>query len=616
MTTIETPIEITYLPSRLRADFTGKLAEATADTIEQNEQNFLSRSLAAFAIHKLAGCSLNDAADSVVDGCGDGGIDALYHSPSTHYLWVVQSKFIANGRGEPSLGDVTKFKAGLENLLQGNFTAFSMNEAWRRIIPRLQQIFRDGALQVRAILVYSGIHLVSEDRKWLFEDLTRRFSPDSDYLQVQHCNLTTIHDWMTGADEGPGVPKVEITLQKPGWVKDPYETIYGLLPIHNLAQLYNNFGKRLIVANIRAYKGATEVNQQIATTIRDEPEHFFYLNNGLTAYCERLDVHNLDRANAESKRITAYGFSIINGAQTLGAIAKCVTVPPATASVGYVFMKIISLERCSEEQEFAERITYSSNFQNQIGSRDFAAMDEAQERIANQLMLSGINYHFKDDAEAPKPDESNFTLDEATTALACLIQLPDCDFVARTLANRRSLWSFEEIYLPDQINRSRYSHIFRQDRSARTVWRAVQTQRAVIQTMQASARPSNGARKAFYENARWLVLNIIFLKLRSEHGDALALTPQELTDISAKTQDVAEILWDVCEAKGYVSRRVEAGGGEIYETTRHFRSVFSMASDCQLLRAGTLASINAPAAVHNQSGTGENTLSPPQGSIL
>lgn len=593
--TVESPIEMLYLPENLRVLFAGQLPEAAFGTQEERERNFLSRALAAYAVHKLAGASVHEAVASIVDGGGDGGIDAVFHAANTHTLWVVQSKFIGTGRGEPDLGDVTKFKVGLENLLQGNFGAFNANAAWNNLIPQLRAVFGDGALQVRAMLVYSGINLISEDRRLLFEDLKHRFSPDTDYFDVRLCGLTTIHDWLTGADQGPGVPEIDLTLLKPGWVRTPYETVYGLLPLAELANLYTQHGRRLIAANIRAYKGNTAVNEQILHTTIEEPEHFFYLNNGLTAYCERLEVNNLDRANAEQKRIKGYGFSIVNGAQTLGSVAQSLAAAPAPAPEGYVFLKIVSLERCQDDREFAERITRSTNFQNQIGLRDFVALDDQQETIANQLTLSGINYHYKQDAEAPSPDATNFTLEEATTACACLAQQSDCDFCARVLASRQSLWSLDEIYPPEQFLRSRYSQVFRPDRSARTVWRAVQVQRLVIKAMQDNARASSGVRKAFFENARWMVLNVVFLKLRPEQGDALTLTSDEEAGVTRAAVEYAEAMLEVCEANGFVSRRANAPSGmEPYEQARHFRSIFSAAGDCQVLRNGLLARLAQP----------------------
>ncbi len=540
-------------------------------------------------MNRLAGCTLDEAARSVVDGGGDGGIDAVWHSPTSHKLWLAQSKFIRDGRGEPALGDVAKFKTGLENLLQGNFAAFETNAAWKALIPKLQATFSDGALEVRAVLVYSGTATVSEDRRRMFEDLRVRFAPDGDYLQIQTCNLTTIHDWITGADQGPGIPEVDLKLLKPGWLKGPYETLYGLIPLADIAELYRRCGTQLVAANIRAYKGRTEVNEHIALAVKEEPQHFLYLNNGLTAYCHRLEVNNLDRANAEEKRVRAFGFSIVNGAQTLGSIASAVPNPPATPPDGMVFVKLISLERCEDDLGFAERITRSTNFQNQIGERDFVALDEQQERIANQLVLSGIAYHYKEGEDTPAPDATNFTLDEATTACALMASGPDCDFCARVLANRRSFWSFDEVFPVTDLYRSRYAKIFRPDLSARTIWRAVQVQRAVKAAMRTG---ETGIRKEFFENSRWLILSAIYVRLRPQLGDALTLTAAETAEQTTAAQDYAERLWTVCQTKGFVSAR--AGGG--WEAPRHFRSVFSAAGDCQQLRGGLLASLDAQAA--------------------
>lgn len=297
----------------------------------------------------------------------------------------------------------------------------------------------------------------------------------------------------------------------------------------------------------------------------------------MTAYCTRLEVYHLDRANVEQKRVRALNFSIVNGAQTLGTVAKFFNAAETPTMDGFVFLKIISLERC-EDEDFAQRITHSANFQNQIGARDFVALDPQQERIRAQLQPSGVNYHYKDGDDAEE-NEDNFTLREATRALACLEQDASCDLCARAVANLKSLWSEEAVYPETEILRSRYARIFRPDRAARTVWRAVQAQRLVVEKMRDEGRGSAGLRKAFFENARWLVLNILLLKLRPELGNDLALSREENAAIVAKTLEIAEALWQVCEEKGYVSE------------ARHFRSVFGSATDCQGLRNATLVKL-------------------------
>lgn len=60
----------------------------------------------------------------------------------------------------------------------------------------------------------------------------------------------------------------------------------------------------------------------------------------------------------------------------LGSISSAIPNQPAQSPEGLVFLKVISLERCENDLSFAERITRSTNFQNQIGERDFVALDE------------------------------------------------------------------------------------------------------------------------------------------------------------------------------------------------------------------------------------------------
>lgn len=580
---VEVPLEIEHIRTKLRADYTGSIPEATAGTPVEREANFLTRAVAAFSIQMLAPASIDESAREIVDGGGDGGIDAIFFKAETHTLWVIQSKFHQNGRGEPDLGGVTKFKEGLENLLSGNFAVFQENQTFATAIPVIQTAFADPILKVRAVLVYTGLHPVSEDRRRALENLRTRFSANSDYLEVQFCDLYRIHSWIRHTSQG--VTELSLTLLKPGWVTKPYETVYGLLPLADLAAVYQEHGKKLVEANIRDFKGDTEVNEEILATVTNEPNHFFYLNNGLTAYCDRLEINNLDRADAEKKRIKAFGVSVVNGAQTMGAVSKFAFDPNVTRP-GHVFVKVISLENCSED-EFSKRITRSTNFQNQIGAQDFVSLDDQQALIASTLELSGIYYHYRESDDRPVSDATNFTLVEATTACASLVHEASCDLCSRILANRKSLWSFEDVYPATESYRSRYLRVFRPDRSARTVWRAVQINRLVVAALRSA---ESGVRREFFENCRWLLLNVVFLRLHLEQGDALGLSADEAASVTQATQEYSEKLWAVCESKTFVSY-VDGG----WKSPRHFRSVFSSASDCSNLRSGLLAAL---AAVH------------------
>jgi hypothetical protein len=582
--TVEVPLELGHVVARLHSDFDQRLPAGTGTTADEREKHLLTRALVAFAIHRLASCSLDEAAAAVVDGGGDFGLDAIFFSPNAATLWLAQSKFDGTGRGQPELGDVSKFCNGIDALLRGNFGPFTANAVIMHRKAEIEAALKTPELQVRAIIVYSGLAVVSEDRRHVFDQLRTTFSSGSDYLLIATYNLTSVHDWVTDADKAPGVASLQLTLEKPGWVTEPYETIYGCIRIADLAALWRDHEKRLIAANLRGYKGSTEVNEGIGKTIAEEPQNLFYLNNGLTAYCERLEVENVDRPNADRKRVTVYGFSIVNGAQTLGTIAAHVAGHSGVAPDGVAFLKIVSLEKCTDDRAFAIRITQSTNFQNQITVRDFVALEEEQPAIATGLALSGINYHYKDADDTPNPDSENFTLEEATTALACLEQQGNCDLVSRIVAQRKALWSFEEVYPAGSAYRSRYAQLFKNSRSARSIWRAVQAQRIADEALRTT---ETGVRKDFFVYGKWLVLNAIFLQLHPERGEALTLTPEEKPKIVRAAQEYAEHLWTLCQSKGLVSAK--AGGG--WESHRHFKSVFSAPGDCQTLRNALLAKL-------------------------
>jgi hypothetical protein len=70
--TVEKPYEIEHIPKHLHAVFDGKVPPAVSGkTTQERETNFLSRALAALALHKLTGCTPAEAAASLVDGGGE-----------------------------------------------------------------------------------------------------------------------------------------------------------------------------------------------------------------------------------------------------------------------------------------------------------------------------------------------------------------------------------------------------------------------------------------------------------------------------------------------------------------------------------------------------------------
>jgi len=177
--------------------------------------------------------------------------------------------------------------------------------------------------------------------------------------------------------------------------------------------------------------------------------------------------------------------------------------------------------------------------------------------------------------------DKNFTIEHATIALACLDKDSEFNLCTRITSNRKSLWSFDydPIYPETEIYRSRYERIFRPDYSVRTIWRSVQTYGLVLQVLQEEGRVAVGVRKAFYENSKWLILKILFVKVHPERGEEMMLPEGIKNNITAKAQEIGVMLWKCYEEQGFASG------------TPHARSVFNKPADCKRLYDATMAKL-------------------------
>ncbi len=81
---------------------------------------------------------------------------------------------------------------------------------------------------------------------------------------------------------------------------------------------------------------------------------------------------------------------VVNGAQTVGAIAHAAQKNPAAVANVRVPFRLISLEQCPPD--FGKKVTRYNNTQNRIDRRDFVALDIEKERIRGELILEGVTY--------------------------------------------------------------------------------------------------------------------------------------------------------------------------------------------------------------------------------
>lgn len=145
--------------------------------------------------------------------------------------------------------------------------------------------------------------------------------------------------------------------------------IYGLFAEHKTD---------LFSANVRDYLGSREsdanINNGIKETAIDSPDNFWVYNNGITALVNALKV----RALRGKKRLLINGISIVNGAQTTGAIGTLEKRPTSDLMVPMRFIWTANKSR-------VEDIIRYNNSQNKISASDFRSTDSIQKGLKDEF---------------------------------------------------------------------------------------------------------------------------------------------------------------------------------------------------------------------------------------
>lgn len=412
-------VHIQQIKNKVYDAFAAKIdASDITDRDREKDAKITTRCLAAYAIHYASGCSEQDAADAVVDGGNDNGIDAIFYSNEGE-LYIVQSKYSQDGSGEPSSGDVGKFCQGVKDLINEKFERFNSKIQDKASI--IQQAI--GAFNTKYVLILIDTHAqtqLAEHASRVIDDLLDEMNnngaenPDP-VFSFKRMSQSIIHESLA---QKAGNTPIDVTMSLSSWgkISEPYIGYYGTVSGSEIAGWWKMYGDRLFDKNIRKVLGKTDVNDSIEKTIKDCPELFWYYNNGITIIADKIEKSALGGSTRDLGSFQLTNFAIINGAQTVSTIGKNAYNSENKLESVNVQVRIIQLSGTPEL--FGEEITKANNRQNRIENRDFVSQDPEQLRIRQELLLDGFEYNLMR-SEAYVSSEKSFDVTEATVALAC-----------------------------------------------------------------------------------------------------------------------------------------------------------------------------------------------------
>lgn len=496
---------IKQIDSELTNLFEDKIDMSDYGTKKQNEKQiaFKSRALAAYSLYIMADISSDQAAESIVDGFDDNGIDALFFQKNQNTLWLVQSKWIQSGQKSPPAAEIRTFKDGIFDLLDFNSYKDRFNYKFECIEDEIHSALNCPGLKIKAVIAYTGNTLAKHSRGVL-SDLVEELNDGEDIASCEIFDLEAVFKALTDRHTNQDID-VQFELSNWGRVDDPYKAFYGQINALDVGKWWAKYKNKIFDQNIREFIGESTVNTEISSTISSEPELFWYFNNGITVLCKEINKVGAKK-NRNIGEFEAKGISIVNGAQTIGCIGALYqsTSPEHRENIedAEISIRFISLEGCADD--FASRVTKATNTQNKVESRDFIALDSEQARLSKEFRTCGKKYHYKRTAETIIRDENNYELEEATVALACKGQ--NINLVIKAKQELSSLWLDSE--------KPPYTSLFNSHIDAIKLWRYIDVKRQVEKIVRKDTEDykdtNNKIRKAILNHGDLFILNLVF----------------------------------------------------------------------------------------------------------
>ena len=182
-----------------------------------------------------------------------------------------------------------------------------------------------------------------------------------------------------------------------------YEAYIAIIPGKLLADIYIEYGSKVLEGNVRAFlgtSGSKSVNSGIRRTINTAPENFFTYNNGIATTAADVEVNEV---NGQLYITKIVDLQIINGGQTTASLAETVLkkTNPDLERI-FVPMKLTVIDDRETEDEngvrFYDRMVQDiakyANSQNRVTAADLFSNDPfhiAMEKMSKKCLAPPVH---------------------------------------------------------------------------------------------------------------------------------------------------------------------------------------------------------------------------------
>lgn len=157
---------------------------------------------------------------------------------------------------------------------------------------------------------------------------------------------------------------------------EDYQSWLAIIPGLALADIYEQYGARLLEQNVRSFLQFTgKINKGIRNTILKEQHMFMAFNNGIAATAEEVTITNLPDNQGKAIAVVK-DFQIVNGGQTTASIYHTWKKDKVDISKVFVPVKLTIVKDRENFSEIVGRIAEYANTQNKVSASDLSSNRE------------------------------------------------------------------------------------------------------------------------------------------------------------------------------------------------------------------------------------------------
>lgn len=342
--------------------------------------------------------------ETITDGPMDGEIDAIYISNRVIHILTFKytDDFLSTKKNYPEK-ELDQFVMTVDKYIEGELNHKTINDAvWDKYQETIE-LTKKGSVSYKVYVVSNKLHPVPH-AKLKLEDMLKAYQINE---KPVYLDQDSIVNKILAKRKEPVNGTVQF-IRKQHFEKSDgvMRTVIGVIPALDLMKLIvsnknsKEINEEAFNENVRVYKPNHSVNKDIINSAQEKNNYlFFYLNNGITILCEKIDY----TPGTSSPPVVLTNLQIINGGQTSHSLFEVYKNNPKKLEAIEILVRICKIDHEDPNKIISQKISESTNNQIPVGSRDLHSNDHIQQKLEEEFSELGYFYERKPNKHIDQP---------------------------------------------------------------------------------------------------------------------------------------------------------------------------------------------------------------------